>query len=116
MTIIRATCEKLFDMAFARARARRTRGTPGHVTLLHKSNAPRSNVLMEKWRVQRLKVVTVYIVLRDLPRDFGQDALGMVLRPPALLLGHHLLDGADGDQRGFQKLAHELTKSTVSRR
>ncbi|MGP9725828.1 3-isopropylmalate dehydrogenase [Glutamicibacter sp. BW80] len=48
MTITRATCEKLFDVAFAEARARRTRGTPGRVTLLHKSNALRSNVLMEK--------------------------------------------------------------------
>lgn len=48
MTITRATCEKLFDLAFSQARARRKRGTPGHVTLLHKSNALRSNVLMEK--------------------------------------------------------------------
>lgn len=48
MTITRATCEKLFEVAFAQARARRKRGTPGHVTLLHKSNALRSNVLMEK--------------------------------------------------------------------
>jgi 3-isopropylmalate dehydrogenase len=48
MTITRATCEKLFDVAFSQARVRRKRGTPGHVTLLHKSNALRSNVLMEK--------------------------------------------------------------------
>ncbi|GAB3262595.1 isocitrate/isopropylmalate dehydrogenase family protein [Arthrobacter pigmenti] len=48
MTITRATCEKLFDVAFSQARERRRRGTPGHVTLLHKSNALRSNVLMEK--------------------------------------------------------------------
>lgn len=48
MTITRAGCEKLFDVAFSQARARRKRGTPGHVTLLHKSNALRSNVLMEK--------------------------------------------------------------------
>lgn len=48
MTITRATCEKLFDVAFSQARTRRKRGTPGHVTLLHKSNALRSNVLMEK--------------------------------------------------------------------
>ena len=48
MTITRATCEKLFDVAFSQARARRKRGTPGHVTLLHKSNALRSNVLMER--------------------------------------------------------------------
>ncbi|RBP65068.1 3-isopropylmalate dehydrogenase [Brevibacterium sanguinis] len=47
MTITRATCEKLFDVAFSQARERRKRGTPGHVTLLHKSNALRSNVLME---------------------------------------------------------------------
>ena len=48
LTITRATCEKLFDVAFSQARARRKRGTPGRVTLLHKSNALRSNVLMEK--------------------------------------------------------------------
>lgn len=48
MTITRATSEKLFDVAFSQARARRKRGTPGHVTLLHKSNALRSNVLMER--------------------------------------------------------------------
>lgn len=48
MTITRTGCEKLFDVAFSQARARRKRGTPGHVTLLHKSNALRSNVLMEK--------------------------------------------------------------------
>jgi 3-isopropylmalate dehydrogenase len=48
MTITRANCERLFEVAFSQARARRKRGTPGHVTLLHKSNALRSNVLMEK--------------------------------------------------------------------
>jgi len=48
MTITRATCEKLFEVAFSQARARRKRGTIGRVTLLHKSNALRSNVLMEK--------------------------------------------------------------------
>ncbi len=48
MTITRATSEKLFDVAFSQARSRRERGTPGHVTLLHKSNALRSNVLLEK--------------------------------------------------------------------
>ncbi|MHA7207910.1 isocitrate/isopropylmalate dehydrogenase family protein [Arthrobacter sp. MDT1-65] len=48
MTITRATSEKLFDVAFSQARARRRRGTPGHVTLLHKSNALRSNVLLER--------------------------------------------------------------------
>ncbi|MFJ2618040.1 isocitrate/isopropylmalate dehydrogenase family protein [Glutamicibacter sp. NPDC087344] len=48
MTITRATCQTLFREAFAQARARRQRGTVGRVTLLHKSNALRSNVLMEK--------------------------------------------------------------------
>ncbi|MFD2757151.1 isocitrate/isopropylmalate dehydrogenase family protein [Gulosibacter faecalis] len=48
MTITRANCERLFDVAFTQARARKQRGTPGHVTLLHKSNALRSNVLMER--------------------------------------------------------------------
>lgn len=48
MTITRANCERLFDVAFSQARMRRKRGTPGRVTLLHKSNALRSNVLMEK--------------------------------------------------------------------
>lgn len=48
MTITRAGSEKLFDVAFNQARARKKRGTPGRVTLLHKSNALRSNVLMEK--------------------------------------------------------------------
>ncbi|MGQ3385164.1 isocitrate/isopropylmalate dehydrogenase family protein [Glutamicibacter sp. TV12E] len=48
MTITRATSEKLFDVAFEQARARKKRGTPGRVTLLHKSNALRSNVLLEK--------------------------------------------------------------------
>lgn len=48
MTITRANCERLFDVAFDEARARRKRGTPGRVTLLHKSNALRSQVLMEK--------------------------------------------------------------------
>lgn len=48
MTITRANCERLFDVAFEQARERRARGTAGHVTLLHKSNALRSNVLMER--------------------------------------------------------------------
>lgn len=48
MTITRANCERLFAVAFEQARQRRDRGTPGHVTLLHKSNALRSNVLMER--------------------------------------------------------------------
>lgn len=48
MTITRDGAKRLFDLAFDQARARRRRGAPGHVTLLHKSNALRSNVLMEK--------------------------------------------------------------------
>lgn len=48
MTITRANSVRLFEMAFAQARQRRARGTPGHVTLLHKSNALRSNVLLVK--------------------------------------------------------------------
>ena len=48
MTITRPTSEALFEVAFSQARARRKRGTPGRVTLLHKSNALRSNVLLEK--------------------------------------------------------------------
>jgi 3-isopropylmalate dehydrogenase len=48
MTITRANSVKLFEMAFAQARQRRARGTRGHVTLLHKSNALRSNVLLVK--------------------------------------------------------------------
>jgi 3-isopropylmalate dehydrogenase len=49
MTITRKTSEKLFRVAFTQARLRRKfRGTPGHVTLLHKSNALRSSVLLVK--------------------------------------------------------------------
>jgi 3-isopropylmalate dehydrogenase len=48
MTITRARAKSCSTVAFSQARARRKRGTPGHVTLLHKSNALRSNVLMEK--------------------------------------------------------------------
>lgn len=47
--ITRKTCEKLFKVAFEQARARRrTHGTPGHVTLLDKSNVLRSNAFMRK--------------------------------------------------------------------
>lgn len=48
MTITRATCEKLFELAFAQARLRRRSGTPGHVTLLDKANVLRSNAFMRK--------------------------------------------------------------------
>ena len=48
MTITRATCEKLFELAFAQARLRRRQGTPGHVTLFDKANVLRSNAFMRK--------------------------------------------------------------------
>ena len=49
MTITRATSEKLFTVAFEQARARHlAHGTPGHVTLLDKSNVLRSNAFMRK--------------------------------------------------------------------
>ncbi len=49
LTITRATSEKLFEVAFAQARQRRaTHGTPGHVTLLDKSNVLRSNAFLRK--------------------------------------------------------------------
>jgi 3-isopropylmalate dehydrogenase len=48
MTITRATCEKLFALAFQQARLRRARGTPGHVTLVDKANVLRSNAFMRK--------------------------------------------------------------------
>lgn len=48
MTITRATCDKLFELAFAQARLRRRGGTPGHVTLLDKANVLRSNAFMRK--------------------------------------------------------------------
>lgn len=48
MTITRATCEKLFELAFAQAQLRRRQGTPGHVTLLDKANVLRSNAFMRK--------------------------------------------------------------------
>jgi 3-isopropylmalate dehydrogenase len=49
LTITRAGCEKLFELAFAQAKQRRrTHGTPGHVTLLDKANVLRSNAFMRK--------------------------------------------------------------------
>jgi 3-isopropylmalate dehydrogenase len=48
MTITRSNSVRLFEMAFQQARQRKARGTPGHVTLLHKSNALRSQVLLVK--------------------------------------------------------------------
>lgn len=49
LTITRATSEKLFEVAFAQARLRRaSHGTPGHVTLLDKSNVLRSNAFLRK--------------------------------------------------------------------
>ncbi|MGU7776331.1 isocitrate/isopropylmalate dehydrogenase family protein [Burkholderia sp. MR1-5-21] len=49
LTITRATSEKLFDVAFEQAKQRRaTHGTPGHVTLLDKSNVLRSNAFLRK--------------------------------------------------------------------
>ena len=49
LTITRAGCEQLFEVAFAQARLRRRLyGTPGHVTLLDKANVLRSNAFMRK--------------------------------------------------------------------
>jgi 3-isopropylmalate dehydrogenase len=49
LTINRATSEKLFEVAFAQAKLRRRlHGTPGHVTLLDKSNVLRSNAFLRK--------------------------------------------------------------------
>jgi 3-isopropylmalate dehydrogenase len=49
LTITRGTSERLFTLAFDQAIARRrTNGTPGHVTLLDKSNVLRSNAFMRK--------------------------------------------------------------------
>ena len=49
LNITRKTCEKLFATAFEQARIRRRlHGTPGHVTLLDKSNVLRSNAFMRK--------------------------------------------------------------------
>lgn len=49
LTITRATSEKLFELAFSQARLRRAaHGTPGHVTLLDKSNVLRSNAFLRK--------------------------------------------------------------------
>ncbi len=49
MTITRKTSEKLFELAFAQARARkRKHGTAGHVTLFDKANVLRSNAFLRK--------------------------------------------------------------------
>ena len=49
LTITRATSEKLFELAFAQATARRTtHGTPGKVTLFDKANVLRSNAFLRK--------------------------------------------------------------------
>lgn len=49
LTITRATSEKLFEVAFEQAKQRRLKyGTPGHVTLLDKSNVLRSNAFLRK--------------------------------------------------------------------
>jgi 3-isopropylmalate dehydrogenase len=49
LTITRATSEKLFEVAFAQAKLRRRlHDTPGHVTLLDKSNVLRSNAFLRK--------------------------------------------------------------------
>lgn len=49
LTITRKTSEKLFTLAFEQAILRRKQyGTPGHVTLLDKSNVLRSNAFMRK--------------------------------------------------------------------
>ncbi|OZC55533.1 3-isopropylmalate dehydrogenase [Rhodococcus sp. 06-621-2] len=47
LTVTREGCIRLFDIAFEQARVRRdNHGTPGHVTLLDKSNVLRSNAFM----------------------------------------------------------------------
>ncbi|MEJ1181050.1 MULTISPECIES: isocitrate/isopropylmalate dehydrogenase family protein [unclassified Pseudarthrobacter] len=49
LTITRATSEKLFNLAFAQAAARKeSHGSPGRVTLFDKSNVLRSNAFMRK--------------------------------------------------------------------
>ena len=49
LTITRATSEKLFELAFAQATARRTtHGTPGKVTLFDKANVLRSNTFLRR--------------------------------------------------------------------
>ncbi|MFJ4207977.1 isocitrate/isopropylmalate dehydrogenase family protein [Paenarthrobacter sp. NPDC089675] len=49
LTITRETSERLFTIAFEQAiTRRRINGTPGHVTLLDKSNVLRSNAFMRK--------------------------------------------------------------------
>ena len=48
MTITRAGCERLFEVAFAQARARKRAGGRGHVTLFDKANVLRSNAFMRR--------------------------------------------------------------------
>ena len=48
MVITRAGCERLFELAFAQARARREAGGRGHVTLFDKANVLRGMALMRR--------------------------------------------------------------------
>jgi 3-isopropylmalate dehydrogenase len=48
MTITRSGCERLFDVTFAQARARKRAGGRGHVTLFDKANVLRSNAFMRR--------------------------------------------------------------------
>jgi len=48
MTITRAGCERLFEVAFAQARARKRAGGRGHLTLFDKANVLRSNAFMRR--------------------------------------------------------------------
>jgi 3-isopropylmalate dehydrogenase len=48
MTITRAGCERLFEVTFAQARARKRAGGRGHVTLFDKANVLRSNAFMRR--------------------------------------------------------------------
>jgi 3-isopropylmalate dehydrogenase len=48
MVITRRGCERLFELSFAQARARRAAGGRGHVTLFDKANVLRSNALMRR--------------------------------------------------------------------
>ena len=48
MTITRRGCERLFELSFALARARKEQGKRGHVTLLDKANVLRSMAFMRQ--------------------------------------------------------------------
>ncbi len=48
MTITRQGCERLFEVAFAQARARKRAGGRGHLTLFDKANVLRSNAFMRR--------------------------------------------------------------------